>query len=168
MLRDRHSLSDYVHLFDVSWSILVRYSAAWLFVGLFWAVLFLSHALLEIVGLSFIEDLIDIDGVPYVVTGFALGLGLSVVHEMRDYLSPFLVLRLLRLLVPVVLLVVAIFVVAALLQSPGELFGSLSRAATLLSVALAMICLVSISLDRGDADAVQTPWMRGATAALAL
>lgn len=168
LLRDHHSLRDYGHLFDVSWSILVRYSAGWLFVGLFWAMLFMSNALLEIVGLTIIEDVLDIDGVPYVVNGFALGLGLSVVHEMREYLSPFLVLRLLRLLVPVVLAVVLIFVVAALAQDPGNLFGSLSRTAVLLFVGLAMICLVSISLDRGDADAVRSQWMRFCTAALAL
>ncbi|MFY0660614.1 MAG: DUF4153 domain-containing protein [Shimia sp.] len=168
LLRDHHSLRDYGHLFDVSWSILVRYSAGWLFAGLSWAVLFMSHALLEIVGLTIIEDILDIDGVPFVITGFALGLGLSVVHEMREYLSPFLVLRLLRLLVPVVLAVVLIFVVAALLQDPGKLFGNLSRTATLLFVGLAMICLVSVSLDRGDADAVRSQWMRLCTAALAL
>ncbi|WP_299419318.1 DUF4153 domain-containing protein [uncultured Shimia sp.] len=168
LLRDHHSLRDYGHLFDVSWSILVRYSAGWLFAGLSWAVLFMSHALLEIVGLTIIEDIIDIDGVPFVITGFALGLGLSVVHEMREYLSPFLVLRLLRLLVPVVLAVVLIFVVAALLQDPAKLFGNLSRTATLLFVGLAMICLVSVSLDRGDADAVRSQWMRLCTAALAL
>lgn len=168
LLRDHHSLRDYGHLFDVSWSILVRYSAGWLFSGLFWAVLFMSNALFEIVGLTVIEDLIDIDGAPFVITGLSLGLGLSVVHEMRDYLSPYLVLRLLRLLVPVLLLVVVVFVLAALGQDPGALFGNLSRTATLLTVGFAMVCLVSISLDRGDLDAVQGRWMRVATALLAL
>ncbi|WP_294225963.1 DUF4153 domain-containing protein [uncultured Shimia sp.] len=168
LLRDHHSLRDYGHLFDVSWSILVRYSAGWLFAMLCWAVLFMSHALLEIVGLTIIEDIIDIDGVPFVITGLALGLGLSVVHEMREYLSPFLVLRLLRLLVPIVLVVVLVFVVAALAQNPGSLFGSLSRTATLLCVGLAMISLVSISIDRSDADAVHSRWMRLCTGALAL
>ncbi|MBO9479049.1 DUF4153 domain-containing protein [Shimia sp. R11_0] len=168
LLRDHRMVWDYVHLFDVSWGILVRYSAAWLFAGVFWAVVFLSDALLQIVGLTVIDDLLDIDAVPYLITGAALGLGLSVVHEMRDYLSPFLVLRLLRLLIPVVLAVVVVFVIAALLQDPGALFGSLSRAGTLLAVAVAMISLVSVALDRGDADAVPSGWMRWATGALAL
>ncbi|MBO9406086.1 DUF4153 domain-containing protein [Shimia sp. R9_1] len=167
-LRDRHSLRDYGHLFDVSWGILVRYSAAWLFVGLIWAVIFLSNALLEIVGLTIIEDLLDIEGAAFVISGAALGVGLSVVHELRDYISPFLVMRLLRLLVPVVLVVVLVFVGAALMQAPGDLFGNLSRATTLLAVALAMITLISVALDRSDVDAVQTPLMRAATSALAL
>ncbi len=167
-LRDRHSLRDYGHLFDESWGILVRYSAAWLFVALVWAVIFLSDALLEIVGLTIIADLIEIESVSYILTGAALGVGLSVVHELRDYISPFLVMRLLRLLVPVVLAVVLIFVGAALMQSPGELFGSLSRVTTLLVVSLAMITLISVALDRSDIDAVQNRWMRLSTAALAL
>lgn len=167
-LRDHHSLWDYVHLFDVGWSLLVRYSAGWLFAGLFWLVVMLSDALLQIVGLTTIDDFLEVDGVRYVITGAALGLGLSVVHEMRDYLSPFLVLRLLRLLVPVMLVVVVVFVAAALMQEPGALFGTLSEATTLLIVALLMIALVSIALDRGDGDAVQIGWMRLATAALAL
>ncbi len=168
LLRDHHGLRDYAHLFDVSWSILVRFSAGWLFSGVFWAVLLLSDALLKIAGLTFIDDLLDHDPMPYLVTGVSLGVGLSVVHEMRAYLSPFLVLRLLRLLVPVLLVVVVIFVVAVFLQDPRAMFGSLSRAATLLAVALAMVSLVSIALDRSDADAVAPGWMRMATAALAV
>lgn len=168
LLRDHHSLRDYGHLFDVSWSILVRYSAGWLFVGICWAVLLLSNALLNIAGLTLIGDLLEYRVAPYLVSGLALGFGLSVVHEMRDYLSPFLVLRLLRLLVPVLLIVVVIFIAATFLQDSGALFGTLSRTATLLAVALAMIALVSIALDRGDSEAVGAGWMRMATAALAV
>lgn len=167
-LRDHQSFRDYGYLFDVSWGILVRYSAAWLFVGLIWAVIFLSNALLEIVGLTIIDDLLEFELVPFVISGLTLGLGLSVVHELRDYISPFLVMRLLRLLVPVVLFVVLVFIAAALLQASGDVLGSLNRTSTLIAVALAMITLVSVALDRSDVDAVQMPLMRWATAALAL
>ncbi|MDA5556290.1 DUF4153 domain-containing protein [Shimia sp. MMG029] len=167
-LRDHHSLRDYGHLFDVSWGILVRYSAAWLFVALIWAVVFLSDALLQIVGLTLIADLLDVEVAAFVVSGVGLGLGLSVVHELRDYISPFLIMRLLRLLVPVIFGVVLIFVGAAILQAPGEMFGNLSQATTLLGVAVGMITLISVALDRSDLDAVQNVWMRAATAALAL
>lgn len=164
----RESLTDYGRLFDTAWSILVRYSAGWLFAGVLFAVAYLSHALLDIVGITLIEDLLRNDPFRWGFLGFALGLGLSVVHELRQYLSPYLLLRMLRMLVPVVLVVVAIFAVAALLQGPDQLFGSLSRAATLLTVAILMISLISIALDRGDADAIDARWMRMATAALAL
>lgn len=167
-LRDQHSLRDYGHLFDESWGILVRYSAAWLFVGVIWAVVFLSNALLEIVGLTLIDDLLAVDGAPYVLSGAAMGLGLSVVHELRDYISPFLLMRLLRLLVPVVLVVVLVFLGAAVIQARGDMLGGLSRATTLLAVAVGMITLISVALDRSDVDAVQNRWMRLATAALAV
>lgn len=164
----KESLLDYGRLFDTAWSIMVRYSAGWLFAGVLFAVAFLSHALLEIVGITVIEELLRNDMLRWAFLGFALGLGLSVVHELRQYLSPYLLLRMLRMLVPVVLVVVAIFAAAALLQGPNQLFGSLSRAATLLSVAIVMISLISIALDRGEADAIDAPWMRLCTAALAL
>ncbi|MCP4822440.1 MAG: DUF4153 domain-containing protein, partial [Shimia sp.] len=167
-LVQKESVTDYGCLFDTSWSLVVRYSAGWLFAGVLFAVAYLSHALLDIVGITVIEDLLRNDPFRWGFLGFALGLGLSVVHELRQYLSPYLLLRMLRMLVPVVLVVVAIFAVAALLQGPNALFGTLSRAATLLTVAIAMISLISIALDRGDADAVDALWMRMATAALAL
>lgn len=159
---------DYESLFDSAWGIVVRYSAAWLFVGVFWAVVFLSDALLQIVGVSVIEDLLDIDAVPHVMSGLVLGLGLAVVYELRDYVSPYLLLRLLRLLVPVMLGVVLVFVLAFVLRGAGDVFGDLSPAATLLAVATGMISLVSVALDKRDSDSVKLGWMRWATALLAL
>ncbi|MGR3647133.1 MAG: DUF4153 domain-containing protein [Shimia sp.] len=167
-LVQHESLTDYGRLFDTSWSILVRYSAGWLFTGILFGVAFLSHELLDIVGITVIEDLLEQDPVRWAFVGFSLGLGLSVVHELRQYLSPYLLLRMLRMLVPVVLVVVAVFAAAALFQGPDQLFGSLSRAATLLAVALVMISLISIALDRSDADAPEARWMRLSTAALAV
>ena len=167
-LEDTGKLRSYSRLFDAAWGIVVRYSTAWLFVAVFWGVVFLSDALLQIVGVTLIEDLLDFDPVPFGLSGLMLGLGLAVVHEMRAYVSPFLVLRLLRLLVPVMLGVVVVFVVAFVLRDQGALFGDLSPAATLLAVALGMISLVSVALDKRDSDAVRIGWMRGATAMLAL
>ena len=168
MLRDRTGWRDYPKLFDCTWSIIVRYSAAWLFVGVFWLILILSNALLEIVGIDIIDRLIDVDAVPHIFTGLALGLALKVVHEMRDYLSPYMVLHLLRLIIPVMLVVVAVFVGALPMRDPNELFGGLSPAGTLLSVALGMILLISVAMDKDDQDAVSSRWMRLATEGLAL
>ncbi len=47
---------DYAALFWQSWNIVVRSVAAWMFVGAFWAVLFLSDALFGLVGLDIIEQ----------------------------------------------------------------------------------------------------------------
>ena len=159
---------SYPALFDCAWRIVVRYAAAWLFVAVFWGILLLSSALLEIVAITVIDDLLAIDPVPHILAGAMLGLAIRVVHEMRDYLSPFMVLRLLRLLVPVLLVVLVIFVAALLFQPFGGLFGGLSPAATLLVVAIGAISLVSVAVDKDEDHAVKLGFMRLATEGLAL
>jgi len=151
---------SYPELFSQSWNIVVRYAAAWLFVGVFWAVVFLSNALFEIIGLSIIEDLLDIDPVPFALTGAVLGLALAVVNELSDYVSPYLVLQLLRLLLPVVLLVVVVFIIGVPFRGLSGLFGGLSAASILMTMAIAAVTLVSTAVDQVDDDAVSTRYMR--------
>jgi Domain of unknown function (DUF4153) len=159
---------DYPTLFSAAWTIVVRYAAAWVFVGVVWGVIYLSDMLLSIVGLNVIEDLIDIGFVPFVVTGVTLGLTLAVVEEMKDYVSPYLVLRLLRLLLSVVLLVMVVFVVALPVQGLSGLFGELSVAATLLAMTAASATLITTAVDQSDADATHSPLLARSTQALAL
>lgn len=158
----------YGDLFDFSWSVVVRYSAAWLFAGVFWGILLVSNALFEIVAITIIEDLLDIDPIPHVLTGAVLGLALTVVYEMREYLSPFMVLRLMRILVPVMVVVVGVFAFALPFRDMNNLFGGLSPSATLLVVAIGSITLVSVAVDRSDDRAVALRFMRLATEALAI
>lgn len=159
---------DYAFLFDTAWNIVVRYGAAWVFAALFWGVLFLSDALLSIVGITLIEDVIDLDPVPYLLTGAAVGLAMSVVQDLKAYVSPYLPLRLLRLLLPMVLVVVAVFLLALPLQGLSQLFGDFSAAGILMSVAIAAITLITSALDRSDDAGVQSALMQLATKALAL
>lgn len=166
MLKDRQAWRHYPLLFDISWTITVRYAAAWLFVGVAWAVIGLSNELLQIVGITVIEDLLEIDAVPYGLTGLVLGLALAVVYELRDYVSPFLILRLLRLLLPAVLVVIAVFIAALPFRGLTNLLGGFSPATTMLAMAWGAITLLTTALDKSDEEAVQTGWMRLATKAL--
>jgi len=159
---------NYPALFSESWTIVVRYASAWLFVAVVWAVLFLSDALLAIVGITFIDQMIEIGLVAFLITGITLGLALAVVTELSDLVSPYLILRLLRLLLPVVLVVMAVFILALPVQGLSALFGSLSAAGTLLAMAMAAATLVTTSIDQTDADAAQSTLMARATQALAL
>ena len=158
----------YPSLFNHAWNIVVRYAAAWVFTGVFWGVVALSDALFKLVGLDIIQKLLDIDFVPYVLTGATLGLAMAVVVELSDYVSPFLILRLLRLLMPVILLVTAVFLVALPVQGLSDLFGGLSAAATLLAMALGIATLITSALDRRDDDAVDSRFMRLSAQLLAL
>lgn len=159
---------NYPALFTQAWNIVVRYAAAWLFVGLAWAVIFLSDKLLGLVGLTVIQDLIDLSPTSWIVTGFVLGLSMAVVTELSDIVSPFLILRLLRLLLPVVLLVMLVFILALPIQGLSHMFGELSAAATLLVMVLAGVTLVSTAIDQNDNEAIHGALMRGATRMLAL
>ena len=142
--------TDYAVLFTQSWMIVVRFAAAWLFVGLVWGVLFLSNALLGLVGIDVIERLMNRAEMPYLLSGLMLGLALAVVDELSEYVSPELVLQMLRLLLPVVLVVVAVFLAALPFRGLSNLFGDFSAAAILLAMAFGSATLVSSGLDASD------------------
>jgi hypothetical protein len=101
------------------------------------------------------------------LTGAVLGLGLAVVAELSDVLSPALVLRLLRLLVVPVLLVMALFILALPVRGLSGL-GGVSVALTLLAMVAAAATLVTAALDRSDGAAAHGPVMRRAVQGLAL
>lgn len=159
---------DYPALFLESWSIVVRYAAAWAFTGLVWLVIFLSDQVLRIVGVTAIGDLLEHELVPLVATGAVLGLGMAVVHELAGMLSPQLVLRLFRLLLPVVLAVMLVFLAALPFRGLDGLFQGLSPALLLLTMVGGGVALVSIAIDRSDAEAAQSPVLRRAAQGMAL
>ncbi len=148
---------DYPTLFGESWNIVVRAVAAWAFVGLVWAVIFLSDALLKVVGIDLIERALDLGPMRWLITGGVLGLGLAVVHELSDYISPYLILRLLRLLLPVVFVVSAVFLLALPLRGVSGLFGQLSFALIVLTMAGAVATLVTTVVDQDDTQATNSP-----------
>jgi Domain of unknown function (DUF4153) len=155
-------------LFQEAWSILVRFGAAWAFVGVSWLVILLSDQVLQIVGIEVISDIMRHTVLPMMLTGALLGLGMAVVHELSEYLSPALVLRLLRLLLPAVLGVVAVFLVALPFRGLSGLFSGFSPSLLLLSMVGVGVTLVSVAVDRTDADATQSPVIRRAAQGMAL
>ncbi|WP_223632568.1 DUF4153 domain-containing protein [Rhodobacter sp. TJ_12] len=167
-LEGRKGLTDYRVLFIESWNIVVRYLAAWVFVGVVCVVLWLMGALLDLVGVHLLSDLLRADLALWLIVGATLGLGFSVVAEMPDMVSPYLLLRLLRLLTPLVLVVVVIFVVALPLRGLGHLFGDLSAASALLATALAAIGLVSVVVDQDEIEETHAPILAWSARGLAL
>ncbi|RGP37042.1 DUF4153 domain-containing protein [Pseudotabrizicola alkalilacus] len=159
---------DYRRLFGESWAIVVRAVAAWAFVGLVWAVILLSDALLKAVGIDLIDRMIDLGPMTWLITGGVLGLGLAVVQELSDYVSPYLILRLLRLLLPVVLVVSAVFLLALPVRGVSGLFGVWSFALTLLVMAGAVATLVTTVVDQDDTEATKSPLLARAAQAMAL
>ncbi|TLP67897.1 DUF4153 domain-containing protein [Parasedimentitalea maritima] len=150
-LQNRPVWRSYTALFETAWALTIRYLSAWVFVGLFWVLMFLSDALLSLVEVKVIDWITDEEWLVFGLTGGVLGLAMAVVFELRAAVSPFLLLRLLRLLVLPVLAVVAVFLIAIPLRGLSQLFGDFSAAATLMSVATVMITLIAVVLERDDA-----------------
>jgi hypothetical protein len=164
----RGNWRDYGALFPEAWSIVVRSAAAWVFVGVVWLVVILSDQVLQIVGIGIIQDLMQRWVVPTVLTGAILGLALAVVHELADYLSPYLVLRLFRLLLPPVLAVVLLFLAALPFRGLNGLVQGLSPALLLLTMTAAGIALVTAAVDRDDVQATESALILRAARAMAL
>jgi hypothetical protein len=161
------SWRDYAALFDGAWGVVVRGAAAAIFTAIVWGVIFLSDQLLQVVGLDIIGRLLEIEIVPWIITGLTYGLALAVVHELRAYVSPHLILRLLRLLVPVVLAVMIVFIVALPVQGLSNVFDTLSAGATMLAMVGAGATLVSVTIDKDDTEATTSPVLAHAARALA-
>lgn len=164
----RSGWRDYPTLFLEAWSVALRFAAAGAFTGLVWLVIYLSDEVLRIVGIDVIGRLLDLQIVPLVLTGAVMGLGMAVIHDLADMLSPYVVLRLFRLFLPVVLAVMAVFLVALPFRGLDGLAGGLSPAMLLLAMVAGGISLVSIAVDQTDAEATQSPVLRRSAQAMAL
>lgn len=150
---------DYPSLFIESWGIVVRVSVALIFTGIVWLVIYLSHALLSLVGVTVISVVIDQPAASWLITGTVLGLAMAVVNELADVLSPGLVLRLFRLLLPVVLVVMVIFLAALPVRGLQSIFGAVSSTMVLLAMVAAAVTLVTSALDQEDATAAHSALM---------
>lgn len=160
--------TDYPALFDATWETTVRLLAGVFFAALFWGLLSLSDALLRLVDVRLLEWVTDIEAVAWALTGTVFGLALAVMFRLSGQVSPVLLLRLLRLLLPVVLVVTLVFLAALPLRGWEGLAQGFSPAAILMAVALAAVILVTVAVDRDNGEAVHSrPW-RMMTGALAL
>ena len=143
---------DYQAVFTHAWGLFLRLTFAWLFTGLVWGLIFLSDALFDLVGLRMLDALEDIEISLWIITGLVFGLAVALVDELSDYVSPYLILQVMRLLVPVVLVVLVVFLIALPFQGIDNLFGDLSSAGILLTMAAAAISLVTAAADQTDEE----------------
>lgn len=158
---------SYPALFSESWRLVVRATAAGLFAGLFWAVVWLSDSLLGLVGLGFVEALMGAGPLPAMLTGLAIGLGAATAGETGSDVGPELLIKLLRMLALPVLIVAVVFLVALPLQGMRPLAGGISAAGILLAMAGVMITLVSALVGREDAEASEGVFLAPVGLALA-
>jgi hypothetical protein len=162
------SWRDYPALFLEAWSIVLRGAAAGAFTGLVWLVIYLSDEVLGIVGIDLIGRLLQHEVVILTLTGVIFGLGMAVIYDLADLLSPYVVLRMFRLFLPVVLGVMAVFLVALPFRGLDGLAAGLSPAMLLLTMVAGGIALVSIAVDQTNGEATQSPLLLRCTQGMAL
>lgn len=152
---------DYACLFDNAWTIFVKATAAGVFLGAFWLVILLAISLFDLVGLTFLEDLVRIEWVSAGLSGMVWGLALGVLSDLRGVVVTlrWVALGLLRLLMPLVAVVSAIFIVMVPIRGLEGVFSGLSAAGVLMGVAVLAISLVTSVVDGDDEHGSQAPWM---------
>ncbi len=168
LAEDSTSWRDYPALFAAAWGVVMRSTVAWVFVAILWAVIYLCHALLSLVGIDVIARVLEVPPTAWLITGTGLGLAMAVALELAEFVSAYLVLRLLRLLLPVVLPVVVIFLIAVGVKGPGTVLAGFSIGAILLLISGVSATLVTAAVDQSDAEATHNRWMIRATQGLAV
>lgn len=158
---------NYDVLFSESWAILLRAFIANLFTLLAWLLIYLFDLLLSLVGVPVITLLLAIEIVPFLITGGLFGLGLAVVYELSDVIGPSLILRLLRLLLPITLIVVVIFLLAVPLNGFSNLFDGWSVGVTMLSIVAVGATLITSVVDQRDIAASRSGFLHSAARILA-
>jgi hypothetical protein len=158
---------NYDVLFSEAWAIALRAGVASLFTGLVWLLIYLFDLLLSLVGVTVIAMLLEFNVVPYLITGGLFGLGLAVVQELSDVIGPHLILRLLRLLVPITLFVVVIFLLAVPLNGFSNLFNGWSVGLTMLSMVAVAATLITAVVDQRDDAASNSRFLQRAARVLA-
>jgi hypothetical protein len=164
----RGNWRDYAALFLEAWGIVLRGAAAGAFTGLVWLVIYLSDEVLGIVGIDVIGQLLQYNLAILMLSGAIFGLGMAVIHDLADLLSPYVALRMFRLFLPVVLAVMAVFLLALPFRGLDGLVSGLSPAGLLLTMVAGGIGLVSIAVDQTDAEATQSPLLVRCTQGMAL
>ena len=157
----------YPTLFAEAWGCVIRQAAGWLFVGVALLMLLLSQQLLELVGIDWLNRLLDLELFFPLFIGAMLGLGIAATQDMPGLVAPDLLIRLMRLMVPVLLLVLLVFLIALPLRGFDTLFRTLSAATVLLALALMITALVTAAVERAPAQASHSAPILHAARALA-
>jgi hypothetical protein len=168
---DRKPIAAYATYFDVAWKYEVQGLLALLFLGLFWAVLWLGAELFAVIGLTFLRDLITKPWFAYPASTLAFayavevtGSGAGLVRTMRNLLH-----ALLSWLLPLATFIALGFVASLPFTGLTLLWRTNHGSELVLGDALMLVVLINTVYRDGDAAAWPAPlrWS-GTAAALAL
>ena len=152
--RERKLIASYPAYFDAAWMAGVQLALSVAFAGAFWLLLFLGAALFNIIGLSFLGDLIDQPWFSFPLTGLAFA---TAVHltDVRDGLIRgvrTVALMLLSWLLLVLTVLVGGFLAALPFTGLDGLWETGSATALVLAAAGGLIILINAAYQDGRPD----------------
>ena len=146
----------YQRLFENAWNNLILSVFPFLFVGLFFGSLFLAHLLMSLVGVTFIEDLLEKEWFSIPLAGFLFALTIIYLRDHDKFMT--LSRRFVLAMARIVGLVLCTAAVAFLLYLPiagFDVFWSSKMAA---SVMLTVVIVTGIYANAYVADGVGESW----------
>ena len=159
---ERRWIASFPAYFDTAWKAGVQLVLSLAFTGAFWLLLMLGVALFNIIGLSFLGDLVGKDwfSIPITTTVFALAVHLTDVRDglIRGVRS--VVLMLLSWLLLVMTVLVAGFLIALPFTGLDGLWKTGSATALVLSAAGALIILINTAYQDGRPDTLPPAILR--------
>jgi len=164
--------ASYERYFDEAWMDAVRLALAALFVGLLWAMLWLGAALFKLIGLSFLQELINREwfAYPTATTFFALAVHLTDVRVTLVRGARFLLLTLLSWLLIVMTVIAVAFLAALPFAGLSALSAAGSASGTMLAVCATLIVLINATYQEGEREGYPPAVLKwaGRVASLAL
>ncbi|MEI4487006.1 hypothetical protein V8J36_12490 [Frigidibacter sp. MR17.14] len=150
------------------WGLALRAVVGLLFTLLCWAVIWLCDTLLGLVGLHLLEPLFRrVEALPWAITGAIFGLGLAVMAEAAGQVPLALASRMLRLILPPLALVLALFLLVLPFGGFALVFREVSAAGTMLAIGFGAVGLLALlAAARDESGRVERLAARGLSLAL--
>jgi hypothetical protein len=151
---DRKFIASYTRYFDVAWKHGVQLVLALIFVGAFWALLWLGSALFELVKVHFLTELIKKPwfAIPATVLAFTCAIHVTDVRAGIVRGARTLKLTLLSWLLPMMVLIGGGFLSALLFTGLEPLWSTRRATAVLLTAAAALVFLVNAAYQDGHSE----------------
>jgi len=150
-INQRSLIAPYETYYEAAWKAGIQLVLALMFLGVFWAILFLGSMLFKAIGIGLIEDIITDALFACIVTPlfFALGVELSDVRDSLTQGIRTVALTLLSWLLPIAVFIAGAFLITLPIAGMSELHSSLSPAGLMLTASAGLILLINTVYQDG-------------------
>jgi hypothetical protein len=159
---ERRRIASYQAYFETAWKLAVQLSFSGVFVGAFWAVLWLGATLFGLVQLSFLYDLLQKPwfSIPIITFAFSWAMHITDVRPAIVRGIRTLLLVLMSWILPVATLIVGGFLASLLFTGLAPLWATKHAASVLLGAAAVLVVMVNAAWQNGAAAPMVAPAIR--------